>query len=115
MDPFLMVLLFLTAVVFLVWMARTTSRASERTIRSSSTITPWIRHPNCRCSLDAKRFIVLDEMRNDLDWRENAIESIPSNPVSHIRKRECLRCGELFIGCTSECDGCSPTMSNIDA
>lgn len=48
----------------------------------------------------------ISDSRRELDVRENR---------SHVCKRECGRCGELFVGCLRECDGCSPVSGNVDA
>ena len=51
---------------------------------------------------------VIDQTRRELDVRENSQHE-------HVCKRECRRCGELFVGCLRECDGCSPVSGNVDA
>lgn len=50
----------------------------------------------------------IDQTRRELDVRENSQHE-------HVCKRECRRCGELFVGCRVECEGCIPTLGNSDA
>lgn len=51
---------------------------------------------------------LISDASDDLDREENLSRS-------HVCKRECRRCGELFVGCRVECEGCIPTLGNVDA